>query len=128
MQKPFKLRSHKEVYWVKQWLFGQIQHGRLKLRYQLVELQETPEQMQALIDKQLDSESRIRLQKALSARRAREASVSSRAKSAPSVRMVRTEVSMQARDMLHTVAAFRGISTSELIKTLLEDEYYRIRD
>ncbi|SES29523.1 MULTISPECIES: hypothetical protein [Halopseudomonas] len=125
MKKQFQLRSRKEVHWTRQWLLGQIQGGRLSLRYQLIELLDTAEQVQQLVDQQLDSESRTRLQKALSARRAREAALPTR-KGAPSTRMVRTEVTALAREMLHTVAASRGVTTSELITKLLEDEYGRV--
>ncbi|SDS23886.1 hypothetical protein SAMN05216198_1508 [Halopseudomonas litoralis] len=123
MKKLFQLRSRKEVYWARQWLLGQIKAGRLSLRYQLIELLDTAEQMQKLVDQQLDSESRTRLQKALSARRAREAVISERARAAPCMRMVRTEVTAQAREMLHVIAASRGVTTSELIFLMLEDEY-----
>lgn len=126
MRKLFQLRSRKEVYWTRQWLLGQIKGGRLSLRYQLIELLDTAEQVQQLVDQQLDAESRTRLQKALSARRTREASGPARAKTSPTTRMVRTEVTALAREMLHTVAASRGVTTSELITKLLEDEYDRV--
>lgn len=126
MKKLFQLRSRKEVYWTRQWLLGQIQGGRLSLRYQLIELLDTAEQVQQLVDQQLDAESRTRLQKALSARRAREAALPGRKNEGPSTRMVRTEVTARAREMLHTVAASKGTTTSELITKLLEDEYDRV--
>ena len=126
MKKLFQLRSRKEVYWARQWLLGQIKGGRLSLRYQLIELLDTAEQVQKLVDQQLDSESRIRLQKALSARRARETAIPERVKAGPSMRMVRTEVTAQAREMLHVVAASKGVTTSELIKMMLEDEFDRV--
>ncbi|WP_285259853.1 hypothetical protein [Halopseudomonas bauzanensis] len=126
MKKLFQLRSRKEVYWTRQWLLGQIKGGRLSLRYQLIELLDTAEQVQKLVDQQLDAEARTRLQKALSARRAREVAGPARAKTSPTTRMVRTEVTALAREMLLTVAAARGITTSELIAKLLEDEYDKV--
>jgi len=126
VKRPFEIRDTREVYWVRQWLKHQISTGRLpELSYQAADLMETPDDARRLIDRYLDPDSRKRLQKALSARRAREAQRAEGYKS-PAVRPVVTELTEKARDMLLAVAAAEGVTTSQLLIDILSDRYWKI--
>lgn len=125
--RPITLHNQREVYWAKQWLRGQVGQGRLiNLSYEAIEHIDCQNDLQRILARQLDAHGRQRLQKALSARRAREKKSLESLKQSSSVRTVNTEITAAAREMLHVVAAVRGMTTSELLISLLEDEYYRV--
>lgn len=117
MARPFKVRSQKEVNWIKEWFRSQVVGGRLPIRLERLQLVETVPDVQRLIDEELDGEARGRLQKALSYRRTQ----SSEDKS-----VVKTKLDQRARRILLAVAAERGITTSELIVESFEQEYLNI--
>lgn len=127
LMRPIRLRDKREIFWTKQWLRGQLADGRLSdIRYQTIEAIESEDDVQRVLSRILDSSGRQRLQKALSARRSRDKQSSSTLKASNSVRGVTTELTAEARDMLRVVAASRGVTTSQLLISKLEDEYYKM--
>lgn len=117
--RPIKISNPKEANWTKQWLMKQLSDGRLPgLRPDAAYLLSGVDQVKSFVDRYITGvEDRQRLQKALSARRAR-AKVSSE-----ECRKVVTELEYDARQMLLMVAQRRGVTTSELIRITFEDEY-----
>lgn len=121
---PFKLANKQEAIWAKQWLLRQITDGRFPgLRPDGVTMLSGFEDIKRFVDRNVvEIDDRQRLQKALSARRARE-----QAKRLPKYsRKVTTELERDAREMLLKVAERRGVTTSELIRSTFEAEFLKI--
>ncbi|MBU2886403.1 hypothetical protein KO507_11565 [Gilvimarinus agarilyticus] len=104
--KPFKLRSTKERGWVKEWFRKLIINGESDYGLDAIAHAQSDEDIQRLI-KNLLPEQRKKLQKALSARRARQ--------SEPSY-LVSIKVSREAREGLKSHAESQGITMSELLE------------
>lgn len=100
---------------VKDWLTKQIRGGRIPLRLAAIDHVFDAADAQRLIE-DLDSDARKRLQLALAARRSR----------AKKKSQVSTQLDLEARDMLLKVAHARNMTTSELLISLLEEEYLRL--
>ncbi len=117
--KPSKINNENEIRWIKQWFKDQIIKGRLSIDLRAISLLENDiTKVQHFVGRQLEfTEERQRLQKALSARRAR---------ASKPQRNVTTELERDAREMLLRVAESRCITTSELIRETFEDEYEHI--
>lgn len=126
IHRPLELRDSREVYWMRQWVLGQIKAGRLEADFKAAQFIQTAEDAQKFYSRQLHPEQRRRLNKALSARRARIKSKASHGKESPAVRKVASEMTLEARNTLHAVATSRGITTSELILSTFGDEYDRL--
>ncbi|WP_020208694.1 hypothetical protein [Gilvimarinus chinensis] len=104
--KPFKLRSNQERVWVKEWFRKLIINGESDYGLDAVSFAQSDEDIQRLIETLLP-EQRKKLQKALSARRARQTE--------PNY-MVHIKVSREARDGLKAHAERKGITMSELLE------------
>lgn len=121
---PFKITTNQEARWAKEWLTRQVADGRFPgLRPDAVFLLSGTEQVKGFIERHLrELDDRQRLQKALSARRARAAAK----ECAPHARKVTTELTTEAREMLLKIAEHRGLTTSQLILSTFEAEFLQI--
>jgi hypothetical protein len=121
---PFKIYNEQEGNWVKSWLNKQIVDGRFYgLRPDAAHLLSGLEEVRSFVDRYVtDIEDRQRLQKALSARRARDTAK----KSSQYVGKVTTELEIEARQILLAVAESRGVTTSELIKATFASEHLKL--
>lgn len=120
--KPFKINNKKEVRWAREWLTKEMLNGGFDYfsQSELMRINEV-ESMSSFLTRHLhDVADRARLQKALSARRARE----SKGKKST----VTTEITPLARKILLAVAERRGITTSELICSAFGNEFYSDQD
>lgn len=127
VQRPVELRESREVYWVRTWLIGQIKNGQLDISYQAAQAVNGIEYAQQFIARTLDAEQRRRLLKTLSARRARYEAEKEKRMVSPAIRKVTSEMTLDARNVLHAVATSRGLTTSDLILNTFGDEYDRLR-
>lgn len=118
---PFKLANKQEAVWAKRWLVKQITDGRFPgLRPDAAAMLLGFNEIKDFVDRYVvEIDDRQRLQKALSARRSRES-----AKTQPQYsRKVTTELEFEAREILLKVAEKRGVTTSELIRSVFEAEF-----
>lgn len=124
LMSPFKIANKQEATWAKRWLIRQITDGRFPgLRPDAAAMLSGLEEIKVFVNRYVvEIDDRQRLQKALSARRSREA-----AKRLPKhSQKVTTELELEAREMLLKVAEKRGVTTSELIRNTFHAEYLTI--
>lgn len=128
MSRPIRFRSKREVVWAKEWIVNQVSAGRMPINMlRKLELVDSADAFNDFIGRdELSPEARARLQKSLSAHRARQAAKDEDRHRSAYVRKVNMEVTEAVRAMVHAVAASRGITTSELLSSVLEAEYDRL--
>lgn len=127
MYRPIRFRSTKEVHWAIQWVRNQVAVGRMDAKLaQSVDAIGSGESFNARVTPHLDGEARQRLQKSLSARRAREKAAEQHRETPSNARRVNMEVTESVRAMAHAVAAARGVTTSELLEGYLLADYGRL--
>lgn len=127
MSRPIQFRSKIEVIWAKQWVSNQVVTGRMPgTMLRRLELISSADDFNNFMARDLSSEARARLQKSLSAHRARQTATDADRKRSTYIRKVNMEVTEHVRSMVHAVAASRGVTSSELLGSLIEAEYDRL--
>lgn len=121
-QKPINILDDSEIPYIRDWLVGQSKKGLFGLGYDgVINNSHNKKDLLRILDEYLPKEGRTRLQSALSAKRTR--LESKKTKTDPAKKIVQTNITTQARNILNTVATSRGITTSELILAAFGDEY-----
>lgn len=127
MIRPIALRSKRELYWAKQWVRNQVVAGRLENGLaRTVDAVDDIEAFNRLITPHLIPDARQRLQKTLSARRARASAAEQSKRMGPSMKRVNMEVTEAVKHKAHALAAAKGVTTSELIDSYIGDDYERL--
>lgn len=121
---PFKIVSMQEAKWAKEWLLKQISEGSFPgLRVEVLRHLDNLDAVRRFLNDHLSNiDDRQRLQKALSARRAR----AIKKKNPDQSKKVTTELECEARDILLAVAKSRGVTTSDLIRSAFMAEYDKL--
>lgn len=127
MSRPLQFRSEIEVRWAREWIRHQVNDGRMPYLFlKKIEVTKTADEFNDMFARELSDDQRLRLQKSLSARRARKKVGDAKRITSPSVRKVRMEVTENVRNMVLALAAARGVTSSELLYEYLDDDFSRL--
>lgn len=127
MARPITLRSKKELFWAKRWVRNQVVAGRLDGQLaRTVDVIDDADGFNRLIAPYLLPDARQRLQKTLSARRARDSAAVKNKRVSPNAKRVNMEVTEFVRRKVHALAAAKGVTTSELLDSYIGEDYDRL--
>jgi hypothetical protein len=127
MSKPIVFRDKIEVRWAKEWIEHQVSIGRMPTFYlKRLPLISDAEQFNRSFASELEFDARPRLQKSLSARRARHNAKQKSRNMSPALRKVRLEVTADVSMKAKALANARGQTVSELLDSYIDDDFSRL--
>lgn len=127
MSKPIVFRDKIEVRWAKEWIEHQVSIGRMPTFFlKRLPLIKDAEQFNRSFASEIGMDARPRLQKSLSARRARHTAKQKSKNMSPAVCKVRMEVTKDVSHKAKALANARGQTVSELLDSYIDEDFSRL--